>query len=146
MAIAKRTTIDANAMTTAWSAGLQRSGGRWLSGIRSPRELPNANPDANVTNYLTRTAAAGPALKAGITSPNYLTRLEAGAQAKQASFTGAGQAHAADFGSSAQKLATIIGDARANLPPKGPRGTNTARSTAFQEAMHAKKGQAKANR
>lgn len=146
MAITKRSQLDPNAAATAWAAGMGRSGANWLKGIRSPRNIPNADPTKNTANYLAGVAAAGPSFSAGISSPRYLQRLEDGASAKQASFTGAGAAHQADYNSAATKLFPLITNALATLPPRGPRGTNSGRSTAFQEAMHAQRGNAKANR
>ena len=143
MAITQRNQIDPNAMATAWSAGVAAGGAKWLAGIKSPRVLPNANPAANAANWLAGVTAGEPAYVAGVSGPNYLTSLEAGATAKQGSFTGSGAARKANAVSSFTKLAPLIQQARAALPPKGPKGTNTARATAFATAMHALKGQAK---
>lgn len=143
MAITRRTSIDPASMTSNWSKGVAAAGGRWLKGVQSPRNLPNADPDKNVANWQTGVASAGPSMKAGISSPNYLTRLEAGATAKQSSYAGAGSAHSADFGAAASKLAPMIQNALSSLPAKGPRGTNSQRSVAFAEAMHTQRGQAK---
>lgn len=143
MAITQRTGINPTTMAANWSKGVAAAGASWLQGVENPRALPNANPQQNASNWLAGVQQAQPAYVAGVSSPNYLTRLDAGAKAKQGSYTGSGQAHAADFASSANKLAPMIQTALASLPPKGPRGTNTARSDAFQTAMHAQKGQGK---
>ncbi len=144
MAITQRTTIDPNAMTTAWSAGVSAAGAKWIKGIQSPRHLPNANPQANATNWLAGVQNAQPAYVAGISSPAYLTNLEAGAVAKQGSYTGSGAARKANAQAAFSKVAAMIQTALQNLPAKGPAGTNTARATAFATAMHALKGQGKA--
>jgi hypothetical protein len=143
MAITQRTGVNPQTMAANWTKGVAAAGSKWLTGIENPRALPNANPQQNAQNWLAGVEQAQPAYIAGVSSPNYLTRLDAGAKAKQGSYTGAAQTHAADFASSAQRLAPMIQQALSNLPPKGPKGTNTQRSTAFQEAMHAQKGQGK---
>lgn len=141
MAITVRTTINPTNMATRWQSGVASAGARWLTGIKSPRILPNHNPTQNAANWQSGVATAVPKYERNITGAAYLTRLEAGATAKQGSYTGSGAAHQADFQSAATKIATAVEQALASLPPKGPRGTNTGRSTAFQEAMHAKRGQ-----
>jgi hypothetical protein len=140
MAITTRTTINPTNMATRWASGVSAGGARWLAGIKSPRRLPNADPARNGANWQTGVATAVPKYEKGITGTAYLTRLENGATAKQGSFTGAGAAHQADFQSAATKIATAVEQALSTLPPKGPRGTNIGRSTAFQEAMHARRG------
>lgn len=140
MAITVRSTINPQNMATRWQSGVAASGARWLAGVKSPRVLPNANPTSNAANWQAGVATAVPKYERNTTGPTYLTRLEAGATAKQGSYTGSGAAHQADFLSSATKVAQAVEQAINGLPPKGPRGTNTGRSTAFQEAMHAKKG------
>jgi hypothetical protein len=140
MAITPRTNINAANMATRWSQGVAGAGARWLGGIRSPRNLPNADPANNTANWLSGVSAAGPKFNKGISDPAYLTRLENGAQAKQGSYTGSGAAHQADFGSAASKIATAIDGALAQLPKKGPRGTNGGRSTSFGDYMHQRRG------
>ena len=143
MAITQRTTINPTSMTSNWTKGVTGAGAKWFAGIENPRALPNANPTQNANNWLAGVQQAQPAYIAGVSNPNYLTRLDNGAKAKQGSYSGAGTAHAADYGSSAPKLATMIQTSLASMPPKGPSGTNSGRSTAFQESMHAQKGQGK---
>jgi hypothetical protein len=140
MAIATRTTTNPTNMASRWASGVSAGGARWLAGIKAPRRLPNADPTKNGANWQTGVATAVPKYEKGITGAAYLTRLENGATAKQGSFTGSGAAHQADFHSSATKIAAAIDHAVSSLPPKGPRGTNIGRSTAFQEAMHAHRG------
>jgi len=140
MAITPRTTINPQNATTRWQNGVAGAGGRWLAGIKSPRALPNANPARNATNWQAGVAQALNKFQTNISSPHYLTRLENGATAKQGSYTGSGAAHASDMLSAITKVAAAIEQVLPTLPAKGPRGTNIARSTAFQEAMHAKKG------
>lgn len=146
MAITQRTQLNPQQGATNWAAGVGRSGSKWLNGVMTPRQLPNANPANATANWTAGVSAAAPSYSAGLSSPNYLTRLASGATAKQGSYTGAGQAHQADYATAAGKLYPLITNALSTLPPKGPRGTNSSRSTAFQQAMHAQKGNAKANR
>lgn len=143
MAITQRTGINPTTMASNWQKGVAASGAKWLAGVENPRHLPNANPQANAANWLAGVQQAQPSYVAGVSAPDYLTRLDTGAKAKQASYTTAAQTHLADFSASATKLAPMIQHALSTLPAKGPRGTNSGRSTAFQEAMHAQKGQAK---
>ena len=144
MAITQRQGVNAQTMSANWSKGVAAAGTKWFAGVENPRVLPNANPQGNAANWLAGVQAAQPAYVSGVSDPNYLTRLDAGAKAKQGSYTGAAQTHAADFAASATKLTGMIAQALSQLPPKGPAGTNSSRSTAFQEAMHALKGQGKA--
>jgi hypothetical protein len=141
MAITPRTTINPQNMAARWQSGVAAGGARWLAGLKSPRRMPDANPTQRAANWQAGVATAVAKFEKNTTGPTFLTRLENGATAKQGSYTGAGTAHQADFLASAGKLATAIETAVGALPPKGPRGTNTGRSTAFQEAMHAKRGQ-----
>ena len=145
MAITQRQGVNATTMAANWTKGVAAAGAKWLTGVESPRQLPNANPQAAANNWTAGVQAAQPLYIAGLSNPNYLTRLDAGAKAKQGSYTGAATTHAADFQSSANKLVGMIASALQSLPPKGPPGTNSGRSTAFQEAMHALKGQGKAS-
>jgi hypothetical protein len=140
MAITPRTTINPQNMASRWQNGVAAAGARWLAGIKSPRALPNANPTQNAANWQAGVAGAVPKYEHNISGAGYLTRLENGATAKQGSYTGSGAAHASDMLSSAQKIATAIEQIVPTLPRKGPRGTNTGRSTAFQDAMHARRG------
>ena len=140
MAITPRSTINPQNATTRWQNGVAGAGARWLTGIKSPRALPNANPTRNAANWQAGVAQAVSKFERNISSPHYLTRLENGATAKQGSYTGSGAAHSADMLSSMTKVAAAIEQVLPTLPAKGPRGTNTARSTAFQEAMHSKRG------
>lgn len=144
MAITVRTTTNPATMTTNWTTRVAASGTTWLNGINSPRRLPNANPTLNADNWSAGVAAAKPTYTAGISSPNYLTNLAAGATAKQSSYTGSGNAKKANALAAFTKVAAAIDQILPTLPARGPAGTNTARSTAFQEAMHAKKGSLRA--
>lgn len=142
MAITARgNSVNATTMADNWSSGVQRSGAKWQSGSKSPRRLPNADPAANVASWQTGVQGAGPKMQAALSDPSYLTNLEAGVTAKVSSYTGSGTARKANALKGFQKSAAMVEKALANLPPKGPAGTNSGRSTAFQEAMHAQKGQ-----
>lgn len=141
MAITVRTSTNPTTMANNWATRVAQSGTTWLNGIKSPRRLPNADPAKNMTNWQAGVAGAGPTYEKGVSSPNYLPDLEAGATAKQASYTGSGNAKKANAQAAFTKVAAMIDSVLPTLPAKGPKGTNTARSTAFQEAMHAKKGQ-----
>ena len=146
MAISVRTDINPQTMADNWATRIAQSGQKWLNGIKSPRHLPNANPTENANNWIAGVTAAKPQFQSGISAPDYLTNLEAGATAKQSSYTGSGTAKKARALNSFTKVAPMIKAALAALPPKGPAGTNTARSTAFQEAMHKLKGEGRATR
>jgi hypothetical protein len=144
MAITQRQGVNAATMASNWQKGVAAAGSKWLAGVENPRALPNANPQNNASNWLAGVQQAQPRYISGVSDPNYLTRLDTGAKAKQGSYTGAAQTHAADFSTSANKLVGMIAQAVSQLPPKGPAGTNSQRSTAFQEAMHALRGQGRA--
>jgi hypothetical protein len=146
MAIAVRNDINPTTMADNWAARISQSGQRWLNGIKAPRVLPNSNPSAAGSNWTAGVTAAEPSYVAGMSAPDYLTNLEAGATAKQASYTGSGAAKKARALNAFTKVAPMIKAALATLPPKGPPGTNTARSTAFQAAMHAQRGSGRATR
>lgn len=136
-------TLSADAMSTAWATGVGGAGTKWTNGISNPRQAPNANPAQNTANWQTGVADAAPTYEAAISSSNYVPAWQAGAKAKVASYTGSGSARKANYAAAAAKLVPLINQALTTLPPKGPKGTNTARSTAFQTAMHAVKGQAR---
>lgn len=140
MAITQRTSIDPNAMATAWAARVGQSGAKWVAGVKAPRRLPNANPSANASAWTAGVAAAEPKFVKGISDPSYLTNLEAGVTNKQSSYTGSGTAKKANAAAGFAKVAAMIPTALAALPPRGPKGTNSARGAAFAEAMHAQKG------
>ena len=135
--------INAATMVANWTKGIQGAGQKWTAGIDNPRQEPNANPAAATTNWEAGVAAGAPAYTAALSNPQFLQLWRAGAKAKVASFTGSGQARAQNYAKSAEALAPMIAQALSSLGPKGPRGTNTARSTAFQTAMHALRGRAK---
>jgi len=140
MAITARTTIDPNAMATAWATGVQSGGAKWIAGVKAPRRLPNANPAQNAANWIAGVTAAEPAFVAGISSAAYLPALEAGVTAKVGSYTGAATTKKANAVAGFTKVAPMIQTALASLPPRGPKGTNAARGAAFANAMHAQKG------
>lgn len=140
MAITARSTINPQQATTRWQNGVAANTARWLAGIKAPRRLPNANPVQNAANWQAGVAGAVTKFEHNTTGQPYLTRLENGATAKQASYGGSGAAHAPDMLSSMTKIAAAIEAVLPTLPAKGPRGTNTGRSTAFQEAMHQRRG------
>lgn len=141
MAITQRSNqINPATMATNWAQGVGSAGAKWQNGVRSPRRLPNADPSANVANWQTGVAAAGPKLQAALSDPSYLTNLDAGVGAKVSSYTGSGTTRKANAQAGFSKVAPMISSALSSLPPKGPKGTNTARSTAFQQAMHDQKG------
>lgn len=144
MAITVRGAPNATTMANNWATGVAAAGAKWLNGVNNPRALPNANPQQDAANWLAGVTAAQPAYIAGISSPNYLTDLAAGATAKQSSYTGSGTTRKANAQAAFTNVATMIQGALASLPAKGPKGTNTARSTAFANAMHAQKGKGKA--
>jgi hypothetical protein len=145
MAISVRTRTDPAKMATAWTAGMGAGGTKWGNGLRNPRKLPNADPAKNAAAWQTGVAAALPAFTAGISSPSYLTKLEAGIPAGQSKFSSAGTSRAPQAQSAFTKLAPMIDEVVAGLPAKGPKGTNSNRAAAFGDAMHQKKGQAKAS-
>src|ERR1019366_3158191 len=136
MAIQKRSGVNPTTMAANWAKGVGVSGAKWIAGVESPRNLPNADPVRNTSNWTSGVAAAAPLYNAGISNPAYLDRLDKGAKAKQGSYTGSGTAHQADALSSFEKLAPIIQAGVNALPPKGPRGTNEGRSSAFAQYMH----------
>jgi hypothetical protein len=140
MAITVRTSTNPTTMANNWASRVAASGTAWLNGINSPRRLPNANPAAATSNWTAGVAGAAKTYEAGISGPNYLANLSAGATAKQASYTGSGNAKKANAQAAFTKVAAAIDAILPTLPARGPAGTNTARSTAFQEAMHARKG------
>lgn len=140
MAITVRTTINPANMANNWAAKVAQSGTTWLNGVKSPRRLPNADPTKNAADWIANVTAAQPQFIAGISAADYLPKLEAGATAKQSSYSGAGAAHKAQAQQAFTKVAAAIESILPTLPARGPAGTNSARSTAFQTAMHAKKG------
>lgn len=136
--------LNAQTMADNWAKGMNGAGANWTAGINAPRNNPNADPAKNTANWQAGVANAGPRFNAGISSPDFMVKWQNGAKNKVASFTGAGNASKATYTTAAGKVANMITQSLANLPAKGPAGTNTGRSTAFQEAMHALKGQGRA--
>ncbi len=145
MAITVRTGTNPSVMAANWSAGMARGSANWAKGVKAPRKLPNADPAKNAASWQTGVAAAGPAMLAGISSPSYLTKLEAGIPAGTSKFGSAGTSRLPQATEAFGKLAGIIDTAVTALPPKGLKGTNSARAAAFGELMHAQKGRAKAS-
>ncbi len=140
MAINPRTTLDPTAAASAWSTRVGASASKWLKGVESPRRLPNANPQQNATNWLAGVTSAEPRFVAAISSPAYLTALDAGATAKQGNYSAAGQRSQAKMQAAMTKVLPAIQAIVAALPPRGPAGTNSGRSTQLQTALHALKG------
>jgi hypothetical protein len=134
-------TLNAQAAAQKWAQRISQSGATWQAGFTNYRQAPNANPAQNTTNWQQGVAAAAPKFEAAISSASYLSDWQAGAKNKVQSYTSSGQAHMAKAQAGFQKSFAMITQALSQLPPKGRKGTNAARATAFAEAMHAQKGQ-----
>lgn len=135
--------LSAATMAANWQKGVGAAGVTWTGGIANPRQNPNANPQQNASNWVAGVSNGEPAYLAGISNPNFMSNWQNGAKNKQASYTGSGAAKVANFAAAAARLVPMITQSMSALPAKGPKGTNTQRSTAFQQAMHALKGQGK---
>jgi hypothetical protein len=140
MAITQRNTLDPTAAASAWATRVGASGSKWLKGIETPRRLPNANPAANATAWMAGVTAAAPKFQQKITGQTYLDNLDKGATAKQGNYTSAGQRAQPNMQAAMSKVLPAIQTIVAALPPRGPRGTNGARSQQLQDALHALRG------
>jgi len=133
-------TLNAQAAAQKWAQRVAASGATWQAGFTNYRAAPNANPAQNTANWQQGVAAAAPKFEAAISSAQYLSDWQAGAKNKVQSYTNSGQAHQAKAAAGFAKAFAMITQALSQLPPKGRKGTNAARATAFAEAMHAQKG------
>lgn len=132
--------LNAQTMADAWAAGVGRAGTNWTQGIQNPRQAPNANPAQMAANWQQGVANAAPRFSAAVSAGDFVTKWQQGAVAKVASFTGSGTARKSNAAAGFAKVVPMIQSSLANLPAKGPKGTNSGRAQAFGEAMHAQKG------
>lgn len=140
MAITQRTTLDPATAASNWSQRVSQSGTKFVAGVQKPRRLPNADPAKNTASWTQGVAQAAPTFQAAISAPDYLTKLEAGATTKVGNYTAAGARSKGNAQAAFSKVFPAIQGIVASLPARGPVGTNGARSTQMQEALHALRG------
>lgn len=138
MPFTPRTTIDPAEMTTAWSAGVARSGAKWAKKTLNPRRMFNHDPAKAAHNWQAGVSGAAPNYQAGLAGTD-LNHMEASINGPgQTRYAQAGTQKVANFQKKSGALANLIQAAMAataGMDTSTPQA-RIAKSTAFQTYMH----------
>lgn len=119
-----------------WLAAMQNVTAKVQAGAARVTQAPGAAAAANQSGYL-----AGVAQSAGKWARNVaavtLQQWQAAVAAKAGNISTGARAAASKQSAAMSKVMGMVANARASLPPRGPKGTNNGRSAAFSDAMHA---------
>jgi hypothetical protein len=147
MALTIRTTTSPATAIANWTAGVQRSGAKWTSGVLSPKRDPFATAAASVSNWQAAVSsqAAATAFVSGLQNVNITaftaTVQGSGQQKYVASATTKTSKETAFMNAFLPQLDSITSNLN-RTNPRGPRGSaqNITRLTSYLQQVSALRG------